>query len=133
MDNQTLELSDKVLHAREGKKHLEQALKQASALCEELESQLIETMMNTETQSFKRNDVQFCLVNKSYISADAERKDELWDAMKSKGYGSLFTINPMTLQGEVKRMIDENNGETPAWLDGLIKQYEKPYIQIRNK
>ena len=133
MEQSMLELSDKVLEAREGKRHLEQALKQASAVCDELESELIGAMMNAETQSFKRNDVQFCLCNKSYISAEAERKDELWDAMKREGYESLFTINPMTLQGEIKRMMEENQGELPTFLDGLIKQYEKPYIQIRNK
>ena len=133
MEQSMLELSDKVLAARAEKSKADAVAKRASEVCEELESELIAAMMNAETQSFKRNDVNFILANKAYISADAERKDELWAAMKREGYESLFSINPMTLQGEVKRMIEENNGEPPAWLDGLIKQYEKPYIQIRNK
>ena len=133
MNQEIFELSDKVLEARAGKKHIEMALKQAAELCEQLEAELIASMLDTETQSFKRNDVQFCLCSKAYISADAERKDELWAAMKREGYDALFTINPMTLQGEIKRMTEENNGELPNWLNGLIKQYEKPYIQIRNK
>ena len=69
MEQSMLELSDKLVAARAEKQKADAVLKQASAVCEELEAELIQSMMNAETQSFKRNDVNFCLCNKAYISA----------------------------------------------------------------
>ncbi len=124
-------LSDALLNARQAKEHAEAALKEVNAAVDELENQLIIAMTNDELDNFKRNGVQFTLVNKTFISAEAERKDDLWAEMKKKGYEHLFSINANTLSGEVKRLIEDNNGVLPDWLDGLIKQYEKPSIRIK--
>ena len=128
---QIFTLSDALLDAREAKAHAEAAFKEVNSAVEMLESQLIEQMINGELTNFKRNGIQFTLVNKTHISAEAERKDELWEQMKRQGYEHLFTINANTLSGEVKRIMEENSGSLPAWLDGLVKQFEKPGIRIK--
>jgi len=131
MQEQIFTLSDALLNAREAKEHTEAALKEANAAVEMIEAQLIEMMVNDELTNFKRNGVQFSIVNKTNISAEPERKDELWAAMKEKGYGNLFSINAQTLSGEIKRLVEENDGQMPAWLDGLVKQFEKTGIRIK--
>jgi hypothetical protein len=131
MDENTLVLSDNYLQARKEKEEAEQHLKNAKAVCDELEAQLIEAMVNDELDSFKRNGVTVSLCSTTHLSAEPDRKDELWAAMKANDYETLFTINAQTLSAEVKRMMDENKGALPAWLDGLIKQYEKTSIRVR--
>ena len=88
-------------------------------------------MTEEELDGFKRNGVQFSLVNKAYISAAAERKDELWAATKKQGYEHLFSINSQTFSGEVKRLTEENGGELPTWLTGLVNQFDKASIRIK--
>jgi len=131
MDDKMLMLSDSLLDARKAKEHAEEALKQVNAVVDELEGQLIEMMLDSELTNFKRNGVQFSLVNKTHITAEAERKDELWAEMKKNGYEHLFSINANTLSGEVKRLMEDNNGEMPKWLEGLVKQFDKPSIRIK--
>ena len=130
-EEQIFTLSDALLDARSAKEHAEAALKEVNAAVELLESQLIEQMINGELTNFKRNGVQFSLVNRTHISAEAERKDVLWSQMKVQGYEHLFSINANTLSGEVKRLMEYNNGQVPEWLGGLVKQYDKPSIRIK--
>jgi len=131
MQENILLLSDALLSAREAKKNAEAALKDMTAIIDDLETQLIALMVDDELTSFKRDGVLFSLVNKSHISAEAERKDDLWAEMKKQGYEHLFSINSQTLSGEVKRLMEENGDELPAWLNGLVKQYDKPSIRIK--
>jgi hypothetical protein len=124
-------LSDFYLAAREQKEKLEQQLKDTNAVVDEYECKLIEAMLNDELTGFKRNDVQFSLVSKSYISAEPEQRDKLWAEMKNKGYEHLFSINSQTLSAEVKRLTEDNNGILPTWLDGLVRQFDKPGIRVK--
>ena len=124
-------LSDALLDAREAKLHAEAALKEVTAAVGDLEKQLIELMLGDELDGFKRNGVQFTLVNTKHISAEPTAKDDLWAAMKEQGYEHLFSINAQTLGGEVKRLMEENEGNLPAWLEGLVKEYDKPSIRVR--
>ena len=124
-------LSDALLSARHTKELADAAVKEANAAVDEIERQLIEAMTNDELTSFKRNDVQFSLVQKTHVSAEPDRKDELWVAMKKKGYEHLFSINAQTLSGEIKQLMDANDGKMPAWLEGLVKPYEKPSIRVK--
>ena len=85
MQENILLLSDALLSAREAKKNAEAALKDMTAIIDDLETQLIALMVDDELTSFKRDGVLFSLVNKSHISAEAERKDDLWEQMKKQG------------------------------------------------
>ena len=131
MQDHIFTLSDALLDARSAKEHTEAALKEANAAVELIEQQLIECMVNDELTNFKRNGVQFSIVNKTTMSAEATRKDELWGAMKAQGFEHLFSINAQTLSGEVKRIVEENDGQMPSWLDGLVKPFEKTGIRIK--
>jgi hypothetical protein len=118
-------LADAYLHARSAKDSAEEALKGCNQIVEDIEYQLIECMAQDDLTSFKRDGVQFSLVSKTHLSPEVERKDELWANMKANGFEHLFSINSQTLSGEVKRLMEENNGQLPDWLDGLIRQHDK--------
>ena len=130
-EKELFEISDNYIMARNAKDEYERLYKEYCGVVEEHEAKLIEAMTSDELTSFKRDGVQFSLVNKTHISAEPERKDELWAEMRKNGYEHLFTINSNTLSGEVKRLMEDNNGEIPAWLNGLVKQFDKPSIRIK--
>jgi len=131
MTEQIFVLSDSLLDARQAKAHAEEALKGVNAAIELIEAELITLMLDDELTSFKREGVLFSLVNKTHISAEPTRRDELWEKMREQGYEHLFSINAQTLGSEIKRLIEDNEGEMPAWLEGLVKQFEKPSIRIK--
>ena len=124
-------LAQSLVDAREAKKNAEEAVKSINAGIETIEAELVALMVDDELTSFKRDGVLFSLVNKTHISAEPTRKDELWEAMKKQGYEHLFSINAQTLGGEIKRLMEDNEGVMPEWLDGLVKQFEKPSIRIK--
>jgi len=69
-------------------------------------------------------------------SAEAERKQELYDALRAGGYDHLFSVNHQTLGSFVREQVEEtadNNGEThvPEWLEGLVKSYDDIGITMR--
>jgi len=130
-NEQLFKLTDNYLNARHFKDEYERLFREWCETVEEHERKLIEAMTTEEVKSFKRNDIQISLVNKTHVSAEPERKDELWSAMKKQGYEHLFSINAQTLSGEVKRLMEDNSGQVPAWLEGLVKQFDKPSIRVK--
>ena len=90
-------------------------------------------MASTETQSFQRAGTLFYLTTKTYASANKEQKDELFDALRNEGYGSLITetINANSLSAFVKEQMSENDDILPEWLDGKVNVFDKVTVGIR--
>ena len=85
------ELADKLKELRERKAELAEETKANNAEIEQAEFQLSQLMASTETQSFQRAGILFYLTTKTYASANKEQKNELFDALRNEGYGSLIT------------------------------------------
>lgn len=64
----------------------------------------------------------FCLTTKTRANAAPGRKDELFDALRTEGYGDMITetVNANSLSSFVKEQIAENGDELPSWLHGLV-------------
>ena len=127
------ELADQLKDLRDTKKDLEQQLKAINAQLEEKDNALATAMAESETQNFTRAGTMFCLTNTTRASAAAERKEELFDALRSSGFGDLIyeTINANSLSAFVKEQITENMNTLPDWLDGLVNLYEKATVGVR--
>ena len=70
------------------------------------------------------------------MTVPAQGKEELYDALKEKGYEHLFTVNHKTLGSFVKEQVEEtadDNGEThiPEWLSGLVKSFDDVGITMK--
>jgi hypothetical protein len=129
-DNQMLELADKLKELKDLKASMEADLKDVNADIADIEMQLIDVMTSAEVSGFKHSGSTFSLVIREFPAAVPERKEELYDTMKRHGFEHLFTINPMTLQGTVKELKENNDDVLPEWLDGLIKIAEKPSVRV---
>ena len=133
MQNDMFELADRLKCLKENKKEAEDALKVINAEIEQVELKLVEMMVNEETQSFNRSGTTFYLTTKIYASAIGASKEQLHEALRQNGYGSLIyeTVNANSLSAFVKEQIAENGDELPDWLKGLVNVFEKTTVTMR--
>lgn len=127
------ELADRLKELRDTKKELEQKLKAVNAEIEEVDFNLANAMLESETQNFTRSGVMFCLTNTTRASVATERKEELFEALRAEGYGGLIyeTVNANSLSAFVKEQMSENNDTLPDWLNGLVNVFEKTTVGVR--
>lgn len=127
------ELADRLKALRDKKKDAEQRVKELNAALDETDAALAQLMTDTETQNFTRSGTMFCLTNTTRASAAADRKDELFDALRTEGYGGLIyeTVNANSLSAFVREQISENDDVLPDWLDGLVSVFEKTTVGVR--
>lgn len=132
-NNAMFELADRLKELREAKKAVEEELKSINAEIDEVEYRLSELMISSETQNFTREGTMFCLSTTTRASAAAGMKEELFDALRSKGFGELIyeTVNANSLSAFVKEQIAENGDELPDWLKGLVNVFEKTTVTVR--
>ena len=130
-ENRMLELADMLAELKESKAATEAQLSAINSDIESVQEELIMLMTDAECPSFKRGEKQFSLVVTTFPSPVPENKGELWEVMKANGFEHLFTINPRTLQGTVKELIEANEGVLPDWLDGLIRVADKAIVRVQ--
>lgn len=126
-------LAEQLKALREEKKEAEQRVKDISAALDDVEYRLATIMADTETQNFTRAGTMFSLTHKTRASATADRKDELYAALKAAGYGDLVyeTVNANSLSAFVNEQITENCEALPEWLEGLVNVYEQTKVSVR--
>ena len=127
------ELADRLKALRDEKKETEQRVKDIGAELDEVDAALAQLMTDTETQNFTRSGTMFCLTNTTRASAIADRKDDLFDALRTEGHGGLIyeTVNANSLSAFVREQMAENDDALPDWLDGLVNVYEKTTEGVR--
>jgi len=127
------ELADKLKALRDEKNEAERRLKDINAELDETDAALAQLMTDTETQNFTRSGIMFCLTHTLRASAAAERKEELFDVLRSEGHGGLIyeTVNANSLSAFVKEQMAENGDVLPDWLHGLVKVFEKTTVGVR--
>lgn len=126
------ELADRLRELRDRKAELEEQLKVLNAEIEETDRKLAEAMVNEELQNFVRGDRLFYLRTETYVSAKADRRQELIAWLKQHGMGDLVqeTVHPRTLSAAVKELLEDED-ELPGDLAGLVNVYEKVTVGLR--
>lgn len=127
------ELADRLKELREIKKTREEELKTVNGEIQDVEIKLSDMMVDTETQSFNRSGTLFYLNAKTYASAKAGQKQELFEALKTNGFGSLVTetVNANSLSAFIREQMSENDEMLPAWLEGRVNVFEKTIVGVR--
>ena len=127
------EMADRLKTMQEEKKELEMRAKALGAEISELDLELSDAMTEAELDRFSRNGSTFYLKSRLYASPVAGRKDELMQALKENGYGSLVTetVNANTLASFIKEQREMTGEDVPAWLHDTVSTYEKVSVGIR--
>ena len=134
MEERTMfEWGDYLKELRDEKAELEARLKATNAQIAEAEANLYEIMDASGTQNFTRNGTMFIFMPKHRYSAMEGRKEELFAALRSEGYGGMITetVNANTLHSFVREQIEQNNDKMPGWLSGLIRDYPQKNVGVR--
>ncbi len=133
MSDRMFALADRLKDLRNAKQEAEQRVKELNAAIDDVDFELSELMAQTETQSFSRAGTMFYLTTKTRASAKADRKTELYDQLKTQGFGDMVyeTVNANSLSAFVKEQSAENGDTLPSWLDGLITLFEKTTVGVR--
>lgn len=124
------ELADRLKALKDEKYDLDDRLKEVNADVETVQAEMVEIMLSEEIGGFNRGGSQFSLTTAEYPGAVPERKDELYEKLKSAGYGNLFSVNSQTLRGFIGELKSNNDGQLPEWLDGLINENQKQIIRV---
>ena len=133
MSKKMFEMADQLKELKTQKKKAEDQVKELNEKIAELDEELSARMIETETQSFKRAGTMFYITSKLQASAAGDRKDELFQALRDKGFESLVVenVNANSLTSFVKEQMAENGDNLPQWLLGLVKLYEKTTVGLR--
>ena len=134
MENtQIFEMADRLKTLQEQKKDLEAQTKALGAEITELDLHLSDAMTEAELDRFSRNGSTFYLKSRLFASPAAGRKDEMMQALKENGYGSLVTetVNANTLASFIKEQREITGEEVPTWLSETVSTYEKVSVGIR--
>lgn len=133
MNNEIFEMADRLKAAKDRKKELDAMVKEVNAEIEELDLALSDAMAEQEVERFSRNGNTFYLNTRLFASPAAGRKDEMMQALKDNGYGSIVveTVNANTLASFVREQKAANGDEVPAWLSDVISTYEKVSVGVR--
>jgi len=133
MSSEMFALADKLKKLKEIKADLAEQTKDNNGEIEKTEIELAKIMTDTETQSFNRAGTLFYLNTKLYASAIADQKVELFEALKTEGFGSMITetINANSLAAFVREQMEENEDALPDWLEGKINVFDKVSVGLR--
>lgn len=128
-----LQMADRLQELRDEKEQLELSLKETNAMIEAVEQDLIAAMVTAELDSFKRNGHTYSLKVETYASAKADRKEELFEALRNNNAGSLVQeqVNANSLRAFVKELKANNDDEIPEWIVDYINVYDKTKIAVR--
>lgn len=133
IDSKMFQLADRLRELKEAKKQAEQQVRDINLKIDETDYALSELMAESETQSFTKGGTMFFLTTTTRASALSEKKTELYEVLKEKGFGDLVyeTVNANSLSAFVKEQATENEDLLPDWLDGLVTVFEKTSVGVR--
>jgi len=134
MENKEIfEMADKLKAAKDRKKELDAEVKDVTAEIESLDLALSEAMAEAELDRFSRNGSTFYLNSRLFASPAAGRKEDLMQALKDQGFGSIVveTVNANTLSSFVKEQMAANDDEIPDWLSEVVSTFEKVTVGVR--
>lgn len=128
-----LQMADRLQELRDEKEQLELSLKETNALIESVEQDLVAAMLTAELDSFKRNGHTYSLKVDTYASAKADKKPELFEALRANNVGDLVQeqVNANSLRAFVKELKANNDDEIPEWIVDYINVYDKTKIAVR--
>ena len=131
MTNDMDELAVMYLQQDQHVKELEDEVKVAKATLTEIETALVDAMVDKEYQSINKNGNVLYLRVQTNVTTPAENKDALITALKNQGYGDLIkpNISAQTLTALVKELaVDPDEVELPEWLNGICTLYKTTRI-----
>ena len=117
---------------------LDKETKDNNAAIDKLKAEIAEMMIDEDIPSQGYGDYVYSLQDKVKYSkrGDAQLMEkglDFFEVLREQGLGDLIkeTVNPRSLQSEMKEIADVNDGELPPELDEVVSSYEMTDIARR--
>lgn len=112
---------------------LDQRLKELKVDRDSLNERLTQEMIDNEMQSLNCRGKILYLNTTLQASYNKEIQDKFFEVLEGHGYGALIkpTVNANTLKATVREMIEQNDGELPTWLDGMVTTFHQTKVNIK--
>lgn len=122
-----------LVQLRSEKSDLKDQLESIKARMEEVDQSLVDLMVQTDTKELIHRGKLFYLTTSIRASGKAERREELYAALRANGAGDLIveTVNSNRLAGFVRKKMAENGDQLPDWLEPVVTVTEKQTIGVR--
>lgn len=126
-------LVDMFQAAKDAVDQLEAELREAKHDRDAIKEELINAMLEEETDSIGRNGRKYSLQAKTKYSKAAGMEAELFGLLREQGLGDIIqeTVNANTLSATMKAMAEENDGVLPEEYADCINTYEYTDISVR--
>lgn len=134
MENtQIFEMADRLKTLQEQKNAHEAQTKALGVEIAELDEQISDAMTEAKLDRFSRNGSTFYLKIRLFASPVSGRKDEMMQALKGNGFGSLVVemVNANALASFIKEQREATGEDVPAWLGDTVTTYDKVSVGIR--
>ena len=130
---QIFAMADRLKVLQEEKKSLEASVKALGAEIAECDRRLSDAMAEADLDRFSRGGSTFFLKSRLFASPAAGRKDEMIQALKDHGCGTMVveTVNVNTLASYIKEQREATGEDVPAWLADYVNLYDKVSVGIR--
>ena len=105
---------------------LAEAVKENNKAIEIAKKELADLMLSEETTQVVRNGFSYSLQEKVRYSKKAGDDNKFLQTLRDNGLGDLIkeTVQAQTLNSAIKNVVDENEGELPEELAGIINVYD---------
>ena len=132
-NTQIFEMADRLKNLQEEKKSLKANIKALGAEIVDLDNQLSDAMAEAELDRFSRGGCTYYLKSRLFASPAAGRKEEMMQALKDHGCGSMVveTVNVNTLASYIKEQREATGEDVPTWLADYVNLYDKVSVGIR--
>ena len=114
---------------------MEDTLKEYKAALAEAESALADYMLENDNKSFEWGGAKFIVTVKPQYTVLAEAREALLSALKLFGIERsdvvTETIPAQKLNSLMRGVLEENDGELPEELDGIVKVFNKKSVSLR--
>ena len=131
--NRIFALADELMSLRKQEETLKEEISEIGKKINSVDFRLGELMTENELQNFTRDGLMFYMTTKTRASALADMKEDLFNALRARGYGDLITetVNANSLSAFVKEQFELNDACLPEWLNGLVSVFDKVTVAVR--
>lgn len=125
-------LAEELKALKDAKKEMESEIKELNKEMEQVQYQLIQSMIDEDVSKFDYKGFTFYSSNRIHASVKAGCKPHVIDWLKSSEYSDMVKedVNARTLEAWAKEYIDQND-DLPNEVSDYINMFEKQTISIR--
>lgn len=108
------------------KEELAKLTKQNNIEIERARAELSDVMIDEEVDKISFGGYNYSLGEKVCYSKKAGYDEELFDTLREDGLGDIIreTVNPRTLQAQMRELAEHNDGELPPQYKEMISEYK---------